>query len=42
VLPQVTVPVGLPPQVPFLAEQVVPEQVTVPPPRQFAVQVAFS
>ena len=41
VLPQVTVPVGLL-QVPFLAEQVVLVQVTVPPPRQLAVQVAFS
>ena len=41
VLPQVTVPVGLP-QVPSLAEQVVvPEQLTVPPPRHFAVHVAF-
>jgi hypothetical protein len=41
VLPQVTIPVGLL-QVPFLAEQVVLEQVTVPPPRQLAVHVAFS
>lgn len=41
VVPHVTVPVGLL-QVPFLAEQVVvPVQVTVPPPRQFAVHVAF-
>jgi hypothetical protein len=29
-------------QVPFLAEQLVLEQVTVPPPRHFAVHVDFS
>jgi len=41
VVPQVTVPVGLP-QVPSLAEQVVvPVQLTVPPFRHFAVHVAF-
>jgi hypothetical protein len=41
VVPQVTEPVRLL-QVPFLAEQLVLEQDTEPPPRQLAVHVDFS